>query len=65
MDLLLHLKAVKKYVPQHLIASTFHTAKNGTTVSCAPNAISPPAEMQSTTLLGKRSTKVRELRMAY
>ena len=65
MDLLLHLKAVKKYVPQHWIASTFHTAKSGRTVTCAPNVISPPAEMHSTTLLGKRLTKVRDLRMAY
>ena len=65
MDLLLHLKAVKIYVPQHWIASTFHTAKSGTTVTCAPNAISPPTEMHSTTLLGKRLTKVRDLRMAY
>ena len=59
MDLLLLLMAVKSYVTQLLIASTFPTAKHGTTVSCAPNATSPPAEMQSTTLLGRGSKKVR------
>ena len=55
MVLLLLLMAVKSYVTQLLIASTFPTAKNGTTVNCAPNAISPPVETQSTTLLGKSS----------
>ena len=59
MDLLLLLMAVKSYVIQLLIASTFPTAKNGTTVNCAPNAISPPVETLSTTLLGRGSRKVR------
>ena len=58
MDLLLLLMAVKSYVTQLLIASTFPTAKNGTTVNCAPNAISLTEETQGTTHLGRRSEKV-------
>ena len=57
MDLLPLLMAVKSYVIQILIASTFPTAKNGTTVNCAPNAISPPKETQKNTLLGVRESK--------
>ena len=57
INLLLLLMAVKSYVTQLLIVSTFPTAKNGTTVNCAPNAISPPAETQGNTLLGVRESK--------
>ena len=58
MDFLPLLMAVKNYVTQLLIASTFPTAKNGTTVNCAPNAISLTEETQGTTHLGRRSEKV-------
>ena len=50
--------AVKRYVTQILIVTTFHTVLNGTTVNCAPSAISQPPEMQENTHLGRRSTKV-------
>ena len=55
-----HLVAVKSYVNRLLIASTFHTALNGTTVCCVPNATSPQVETQSTTHLGRGSRKVRD-----
>ena len=35
----LRLMAVKRNVTQILSVATFHTALNGTTVSCAPNVI--------------------------
>ena len=58
MVLRLRLVVVKSYVTRLLVASTFHTALNGTTVSCAPNAISSQVEMQSTTHRGRGSRKV-------
>ena len=53
------LMAAKSYVTPLLIAYIFPTVKDGTFVNYAPSAISPPAEMQGTTRLGRRSTKVR------
>ena len=57
---LLLLAAVNIYVIGQVGVSTFPTALNGTTVSCAPNAISPQVETPSTTPLGRGSRKVVE-----
>ena len=62
MALQLRLLAAKNYVHLTLIVATFHTALDGTTANCAPNAISLTAEMQNTTHLGRRSDMVRDFR---
>ena len=54
----LRLMAVKRNATQILSVATFHTALDGTIVTCALNATSLTAETQGTTHLGRRSEKV-------